>query len=179
LISANPLGDTYSVDQDPAPPSAAAFDHFGVSVTDLGRSLDFYCDVLGAVLIVPPRPVDNFNFRRAVVTLHGSTSIDLNEHATNSGETFDPSRTGLDHLGFNVSSYEALLAWAAHLDTHGVAHSPMRNIPGVGEAFDFLDPDGIQLELWHKDHSGWWESYVQKKVDQSGSDVQASVPEDS
>jgi glyoxylase I family protein len=155
------------VDQDSAPPSTAEFEHFGVSVTDLGRSLDFYCDVLGAVLVVPPHPDDQFNFRRAVLTLHGSMSIDLNEHATNAGETFDPSRTGLDHLAFRVSSYDALVAWSAHLDDHGVAHSPIRNIAGVGKAFDFRDPDGIQLELWHMDHSGWWESHVQKKLDQS------------
>jgi hypothetical protein len=48
-----------------------------------------------------------------------------------------------------------------------VAHSPIRNLAGVGETFDCRDPDGIQLELLHKDHSGWWESYVQKKLDQS------------
>jgi glyoxylase I family protein len=155
------------VDQDSAPPSTAEFDHFGVSVTDLGRSLDFYCDVLGAILIVPPHAVDKFSFRRAVVVLNGSTGIDLNEHATNSGESFDPSRTGLDHLGFSVSSYDALVAWAAHLDAQGVAHSPIRNVAGVGEAFDFRDPDGMQLELWHKDRSGWWASHVQQKLDRA------------
>ena len=116
--------------------------------------------------------------RTAHAVLNGSMGIDLNEHATNSGEAFDPSRTGLDHLGFSVSSYDALVAWSAHLDNHGVAHSPIRNIAGVGEGLDFLDPDGIQLELWHKDHSGWWVGYVQKKLDQSRSDVPALVPED-
>jgi hypothetical protein len=71
--------------------------------------------------------------------------IDLNEHATNSGEAFDPSRTGLDHLGFSVSSYDALVAWAAHLDAQGVAHSPIRNAAGVGEAFDFRDRTACNL----------------------------------
>jgi glyoxylase I family protein len=177
LISTDPAGDTSLVDQDLPPASTVELDHFGVSVTDLRRSLDFYCHVLGAVLVLPPHDVDDFNFRRAVVFLNGSTGIDLNEHAANSGETFDPSRTGLDHLGFRVSSHEELIAWAAHLDANGVARSPIRNVEGVGETIDFRDPDGIQLELWHHDHSGKWASYVQRKWAEVRSDVQASVPE--
>ena len=99
--------------------------------------------------------------------LKGSMCIDLNEHAANLGESFDPSRTGLDHLAFGVSSYDALASWAAHLDVKGVAHSQIRTIAGVGETFDFRDPDGIQLELWHHDHNGAWAKTVQKKLEQS------------
>jgi hypothetical protein len=100
-------------------------------------------------------------------TVTRSMGIDLNEHAANSGETFDPSRTGLDHLAFGVSSYDALVSWAAHLDGKGVAHSQIQTIAGVGETFDFRDPDGIQLELWHHDHKGAWASTVQQKLEQS------------
>ena len=162
MLAANLLADTESVDQDSAPRLAAEFHHFGVSVTDLDRSLDFYCHVLGAVVLFPPHSVDEFNFRRVIVWLKGSMCIDLNEHAANLGEPFDPSRTGLDHLAFGVCSYDALASWAGHLDVRGVAHSQIRAIAGVGETFDFRDPDGIQLELWHHDPNGVWASTVQK-----------------
>jgi glyoxylase I family protein len=109
------------------------------------------------------------HFRRAVIRLNGSMAIDLNEHALNAGEAFDPTRTGLDHLGFSVASYDALIAWVAYLDAKGVAHSPMRNLEGVGEGFDLRDPDGIQIELWHRDQGGWWARHVKQKVDQSRS----------
>jgi len=115
-------------------------------VTDLARSLDFYCDILGFIVIVPTHTVDEFNFRQAIIYL-GSMGIDLCEHAMNSAEAFDPARTGLDHLAFSVSSYDALMAWAAYLDAKGVDRSPMRRVEGVGEALDFRDPDGIQIEL--------------------------------
>ena len=153
-------------------PSAIEFDHFGVSVSDLSRSLDFYCRVLGAVLLSPPRPVEDFDFRRAVVAFSGSMVVDLNEHEANTGDRFDPSRTGLDHLAFNVPSYDALVAWIDHLDAEGVTHSPIRIIDGVGEAFDFCDPDGIQIELWHMDRSGKWANHVRQKLAASRSDSQ-------
>src|SRR5579883_2035710 len=86
------LSDTSAMNGNLPRPSTIEVDHLGVSVRDLGRSLDFYCRILGAVLVMPPRPVDDFNFRRAVVTFDGSMVIDLNEHVTNSGEAFDPTR---------------------------------------------------------------------------------------
>ena len=155
------------MDQPSALPSTIEFDHFGVSVSELNRSLDFYCRVLGAVLLISPRPVEDFDFRRAVVAFSGSWVVDLNEHEANTGERFDPCRTGLDHLAFNIPSYDALLAWIDHLDTEGVTHSPIRMIDGVGEAFDFCDPDGVQIEFWHMDRSGKWANYVRQNLERS------------
>jgi glyoxylase I family protein len=145
----------------------ADFHHYGISVADLGRSLGFYCDILGGIVILPPHVVDEFGFRRAVVSLNESLGIDINEHKLNTGETFDPVRTGLDHLGFSVSSYDALVAWVAYLDAKGVACSPIRNVEGVGEAFDFRDPDGIQIEFWHLERGGGWDTYVKQRLEQS------------
>ena len=147
----------------PAPPE---FDHYGISVTDLARSLDFYCDILGGIVVLPPHEVDEFSFRRAVVWL-GSMGIDINEHATNSAEAFDPARTGLDHLAFGVPSRSDIAVWAAYLDTKGVGRSEIRDVEGVGEVLDFRDPDGIQIEFWHRDHTGRWASYVQQRLDQA------------
>lgn len=161
------------MDQLPAPPPTIDFDHYGISVTDLNRSLDFYRDILGAIVILAPHTVDEFGFRRAVIWLNGSLGIDINEHAANSGGPFDAARTGLDHLAFSVASYEALCGWAAYLDSRSVAHSPIQNVEGVGQRFDFRDPDAIPIELWHRDHDGTWADYVAKKLEQAHSDVPA------
>ena len=162
-----------AMDEVPVRILTAEFDHYGVSVTDLERSLAFYCEVMGGIVILPPHSVDEFSFRRAVIWI-GAMGIDLNEHATNSGDAFDPTRTGLDHLAFSVTSYDALVAWAAHLETNGVVCSPIRNLEGVGEAFDFRDPDGIQIEMWHRDRNGSWANAVEQKLrrSRSGQNVQ-------
>ena len=65
------------------------------------------------------------------------------------GDRFDENRIGLDHLSFAVSSRRALGDAMRVLDTHGVAHSEIRDL---GEAFGicilvFRDPDNVQLEL--------------------------------
>ena len=153
--------------QVPAPPSMVEFHHYGISVRDLGRSVDFYCDILGGIVLLPPHSVDEFSFRRAVISLSDSLGIDINEYAMNTGEAFDPVRTGLDHLAFSVSSYDALVAWADHLDANGVDCSPLRNVEGVGEAFDFQDPDGIPIEFWHLDQGSSWDSHVKQTRERS------------
>ena len=148
------------------PPAPLHLHHFGISVTDLDRSLEFYCEVLGAAVVLPPNAADNFDGRRAVLMLSNSMGLDVNEFAGNAGDPFDVRRTGLDHLAFAADSYEGLARWAAHLDECGVAHSPIRTVAGVGvQIFDFQDPDGIQLEFVHMDQGGSW---AERKNDLAG-----------
>jgi glyoxylase I family protein len=61
---------------------------------------------------------------------------------------FDHRRTGLDHFAFGVADDASLDDWAAHLDSQGVEHSPVRDVAGLGKFVSFEDPDGIQFELW-------------------------------
>jgi glyoxylase I family protein len=89
----------------------------------------------------------------AIVSL-GATGLDLFEHADNGGERFDPARTGLDHLGFETESVDALEVWASWLDSCNISHSGVRELKAgetdaepLGAMLDFLDPDGIQLEF--------------------------------
>ena len=77
----------------------------------------------------------------AVVAL-GLHGLDLFEHAA---------RTGLDHIGLTAPSAEELRAWASWLDACDVSHSSIREIEDVGAIFDFVDPDGIQLEFFFLD----------------------------
>ena len=139
------------VESDSARPRLAGLHHFGISVANLERSIRFYCDVLGADLLVADTPEGEdqrrFPGRAAILTLGGHV-FDLCEHADNAGERFDPVRTGLDHFALEAESLDGLREWASWLDTSGVARSEIRKVAGgIGTMFDFVDPDGIQLEF--------------------------------
>jgi glyoxylase I family protein len=81
----------------------------------------------------------------------GRFSLDVYQHAGNVNERFDPSRTGLDHLALVAGSLEDLQAWASWLDDHEVPRSEIRDAGDVGAMFDFVDPDGIQIEFFFLD----------------------------
>jgi glyoxylase I family protein len=83
----------------------------------------------------------------------GLTVLDLFERSDNDGVPFDPTRTGLDHPALMADSREDLEAWVRWLDAHGVAHSEIRDSGGFGAQFDFVDPDGIQIEFSHLDQA--------------------------
>lgn len=132
-------------------PRLAGLHHFGLSVASLEHSIRFYCDVLGADLLVADTPegedLRRFPGRAAILNLGGQV-FDLCEHSTNAGERFDPVRTGLDHFALEAESVDSLREWASWLDTSGVARSEIRNVAGgLGSMFDFVDPDGIQIEF--------------------------------
>jgi hypothetical protein len=75
--------------------------------------------------------------------------MDINQFSGHDGTGFDVTRTGLDHLALTAGSRDALEDRACWLDANDIARSAIREIPGpvVGAMFDFVDPDGIQLEF--------------------------------
>lgn len=122
-------------------------------MADLERSLRFYCEVLGADLLMADTPEGEdsrrFPGRAAILSLGGNV-FDLCEHSSNAGERFDPVRTGLDHFALQAESPDDVRAWAGWLDASGVARSEIRAVAGgLGTVFDFVDPDGIQIEFAH------------------------------
>lgn len=121
--------------------------HLDLSVTDVEKSADWYCEVLG---LRRARRADLDN-RIMVVLVHEATGliIGLNQHNDTVGNRFDEHRPGLDHVGFGVSDRADLDRWQKRLAELGVEHSPVQDsASGSGAALVFRDPDNIQLELW-------------------------------
>ena len=91
---------------------------------------------------------------RGVLLLHppSRTIIEFQQHDGNTRETFDPRRTGFDHMGFKVDTRACLDEWLARFEQLGVRHSPIAE-RDYGAVLAFKDPDGIQFEMFFKaDH---------------------------
>jgi glyoxylase I family protein len=102
----------------------------GLTEIDRVRGGDWY----GILLIHPP----------------SATVLEYQQHDAHQGERFDPRRTGLDHVGFQVSSRSALDEWSTHFNELGVDHSPIAD-RDYGAVLTFRDPDGIQMEMFYRE----------------------------
>jgi glyoxylase I family protein len=119
--------------------------HVALSVADLDASAEFYVTVLGmAELFREAAPG-----RRVMVCRFagGGMSVGLAEHVQDDHDAFDPTVTGLDHVGFSVETEADMQAWVTRLDHHGVAHSGLIETP-LGLVLNFKDPDGIALAFF-------------------------------
>jgi nitronate monooxygenase len=90
----------------------------------------------------------------AILLMHrlSRTIIEFQQHDGNRGETFDPRRTGFDHMGFKVDKRADLDEWLQRFEQLGVTHSPIAERE-YGAVLPFKDPDGIQFEMFFKaDH---------------------------
>jgi glyoxylase I family protein len=78
------------------------------------------------------------------------TVIEFQQHDGNAGETFDPTRTGFDHMGLLVDDPAELDVWQQHFASMGVDHTPtVQN--EYGAVLTFRDPDGRQFEMFHRE----------------------------
>jgi glyoxylase I family protein len=131
-------------------PGFSGVSHVSLSVRDRDASRQWYGEVLGF------QPLEE-NREEAFdewILFHPATRmvLCLQQHKANRGETFDPTRTGGDHLGLKVDSRAELDAWAAWFADKGVQHSAIVDRP-YGSVLCFKDPDRIQLELFYRpDH---------------------------
>ncbi len=128
--------------------------HLRLTVTDVGRSRQFYTSLLGFAVAVESPPEDDPSAAEVfkvlfggVVMVRGNLLMGLRPMAP-SGDRFDPDRVGLDHLSFGVASRDDLERAARLLDEQGVRHGEITSLPSFGiDVLSFEDPDGVQLEL--------------------------------
>ena len=131
-------------------PTFSRVSHISFSVRDADASARWWAELLELTEL--DRVVgDGW---RAILLMHppSRTIIECQQHDRNQGETFDPRRTGFDHMGFKVDARADLHEWLARFERLGVAHSPIAEAE-YGAVLTFRDPDGIQFEMFFKaDH---------------------------
>jgi glyoxylase I family protein len=124
--------------------------HLGLTVRNVDTSAAWYEQVLGFRRVGEYESPDGA--RRKVFLSHEGLGVrlGLTQHRGATGDAFDETRVGLDHLAFAVRDRDDLERWAARLSAAAVTHSPIapaNSIPGAA-VLVFRDPDNIQLELF-------------------------------
>jgi catechol 2,3-dioxygenase-like lactoylglutathione lyase family enzyme len=141
---------TPTATHDSLRPTLAGIHHVGLTVTDVEASAAWYQQVLGLHREFDEPHHDSDQGGRAIVLCNAdmSLSVGLDHHPGNRGEGFDATRTGLDHVCFQVASLDDLQAWATQLEAEGVHNSGVYAMDAMPISLvTFHDPNGIQLEL--------------------------------
>src|SRR4051794_19273399 len=134
--------------------NSSGYAHVRITVTDIGRSKEFYDSVFGwpaaidasdsvgdpGVTESPEQFYGGVVYQTPQGTLFGLRPV--------GDTTFDSTRTGLDHLGFAVADRAALEAAQSALREAGVTHGDVVDLTDAGIAIlSFQDPDDINVEL--------------------------------
>ena len=133
----------------------ASYSHLGICVSDLERSLRFYCGALGFAEVaaheVGPE-LDELQLSSRMIHNNGAT-VELLGYGSPAVEG-EPgrrpmNRLGLTHLSFRVDDLEAV---AARIEEFGgqVVATTRTTLDLGGTALDFVyctDPDGVRIEL--------------------------------
>lgn len=120
--------------------------HIGLNVTDLGRSLGFYADVLGFEVIGEGKEEGR---RYAFLGQEGQLLLTLWQQAEGA---YDPGRAGLHHLAFEADSIDRVRAAETALKERGASFAYEGVVPhaegAVSGGIFFHDPDGTRLEIY-------------------------------
>ena len=127
-------------------PSVSGIHHVSITVTDIERSVPWYSEVFGFEKLMDEQHPNDEGYAIVLGKPDWSMCVGLHTHPSNGGERFAESKTGLDHIGFLVSSRAELDAWAQRLAELGVEQSPITDRDGYG-VLVFRDPDNVQLEF--------------------------------
>jgi glyoxylase I family protein len=133
--------------------SSSGYDHIRLTVTDIERSKAFYDQVFGwTVAMDESASVGDPEVRNSPDRIFGGVvyltpSGKLFGLRPASSDSFDPNRTGLDHLSFVVDSRADLEAAQQALEEAGIEHGQVKEIGSSIAILSFSDPDGVQLEL--------------------------------
>jgi glyoxylase I family protein len=129
--------------------------HVRLTVTDIGRSKEFYRALLGVDPAIdtsdqagqPGVSEDPARYYGGCIFPLGDQLLGLRPVA-DAGDTFRSTRVGLDHVSLAVASRDELVAAAARLDQAGVEHGEVTDLAGSGlSILSLQDPDDINLEL--------------------------------
>jgi glyoxylase I family protein len=130
-------------------PSLNGVSHIALTVRDMRVSAGWYERVLGFDFVKEFQVAPGDAGIPRILLLHRASGLLLSlcDHPGRTGDAFDPRRTGLDHIAFEVADRAELSSWMAHLDELAAGHSPVREL-GHASFVSLEDPDGVQIELW-------------------------------
>lgn len=128
-------------------PDVSGIHHISITVTDIERSVPWYCDLLGLSKLMEEQHPNDSGYAVVLGKPDWSMCVGLHTHPTNEKERFSEARTGLDHVGFTVSGLAELEEWQKVLAERGVDHSPINTRDGYS-VLVFRDPDNVQLEFF-------------------------------
>jgi glyoxylase I family protein len=126
-------------------PTFNGVSHISFSVSDCERTAQWWKEVFGLEQVYV---VEEDTWRAILLGLPDGNAIEFQQHDANQGETFDPARTGFDHMGLKVDSRDDLVLWQSHFEQLGVEHTPVADRE-YGSVLTFKDPDRIQYELFY------------------------------
>lgn len=125
-------------------PRLTGLAHITLSVRDRDASVDFYRTVLGFREVATR---DEPQWLRTTCRHPCGVVMGFTQHTDHFNAMFDPRRTGVDHVAFEVSCQGELEAWEDRLTDLDIDHSPIVHFD-QGSVVSFFDPDGFQLELF-------------------------------
>jgi len=137
-----------------APPTLGLH-HFSPTVSDVECSAEWYERVFGLQRldrIAPHHGDEDGGYAVLLVDPAAGYLVGLHHHRDAVPGRFDERRVGLDHVAWAVAERSDLDAWVAWLDRNEIAHSGVIDTSGASpySVVVFRDPDGIQLELFHR-----------------------------
>jgi glyoxylase I family protein len=129
-------------------PTFSKVSHISFSARDAERSAQWWSEIFA----MDELDRSKGEGWRGILLIHKETAtiIEFQQHDTNLGERFDPTRTGFDHMGFKVDDRADLDGWQAHFERHNVTHTPVVH-HDYGSVLTFKDPDGIQFEMFYRE----------------------------
>jgi glyoxylase I family protein len=122
------------------------YHHLSLSVTDLGKSTEWYQQVLGLDVAAE---IEGDGFRRTRLRAAGSgVTLTLTSHDQESGVPFSERRAGMDHVAFQVGGVQAVEALKSRFEELGVTHSEVKSTTTGTAMITLRDPDNIQIEVF-------------------------------
>ena len=122
------------------------YHHLSLSVTDLGKSTEWYQQVLGLDVTAE---IEGEGFRRTRLRAPNSgVTLTLTRHDAQSGDTFSERRAGMDHVALDVGTVDAVAELKVRFAELGVEHSEVKATKSGTAMITLRDPDNIQLEVF-------------------------------
>ncbi len=140
----------------PTPPIARRMNHVAYVTFDMAATVRFYTEVLGLPLVeaiqgsADPATGGGDRHLHVFFAMSSGEAIAFFEIERTEPPPRDRLPRWARHIALEVESRDALAAWQAHLERHGVEVIGPVDHDGTWLSIYFADPNGITLELTHQ-----------------------------